>query len=72
MALNLTMRQWLETGCVYPTGQNVARTPVESVGLNPDGDPFFHATYDRMVTYRYAHGRPPNGGGVVLMMDRVM
>ena len=70
MALNLKMRQrWLETGCVHPKGQNAARTPVESVGLNPDDDPFFHATYDRMVAYRYAHGRPPNGGGIVLMLD---
>jgi len=61
MALNLTTRQrGLETGCVHPKGQNAARTPVESVGLNPDDDPFSTSIplFDTMKLDRSLAGRP--------------
>ena len=70
MAINPAMRKlWLEEGRVKPKGTDATITPAESVGMNPRDDPFFHATYDRMVAYRYAHGNWHTGGGVVLMLD---
>jgi len=70
IALNDTGKStWEQSGTIRPKGHNMDMSPESAVGHAQWDDPYIHASYDRMIAYKYAHGGQGRGSNTVVMID---
>ena len=70
IALNNTGKStWEQSRTIRPKGYNIDMSPESAVGQAQWDDPFIHASYDRMIAYKYAHGGQGRGSNTVVMID---
>jgi len=60
---------WEQSGTIRPKGHNMDISPESAVGQAQRDDPFLHASYDRMIAYKYAHGGQGRRSNTVVMID---